>query len=146
VSPRTILLDGKMEFVETLRRLVREGVPAERIRTFTPFAVPEVDEILPRPRSRVRFFALIGAGTGTATGFAFTILTSLEWGIIVGGKPVVSLPPFLIIAFALTILFGALSTFLGFLLLSRLPSIRGIRSKEEYGNRFVILVDEGTAR
>jgi hypothetical protein len=138
-----MLFDEKEEFLEALRRMVQEGVPKERIRTITPFAVPEVDEVLPRPRSRVRFFALVGAGTGTVTGFAFTILTSLEWGIIVGGKPVVSLPPFLIIAFALTILFGSLSTFLGFLFLSRLPSLRSIRSNEEYGNRFVILIEEG---
>jgi hypothetical protein len=140
---KPMMFDKKEEFLEALRRMVREGVPKERIRTITPFAVPEVDKVLPRPRSRVRLFALIGAATGTATGFAFTILTSLEWGIIVGGKPVVSIPPFIIIAFALTILFGSLSTFLGFLLLSRLPSIRSIRSKQEYGNRFVILVEEG---
>lgn len=138
-----LIFHDKEEFLGTLRRLVGEGTPAERIRTITPFAVPEVDEILPRARSRVRFFALVGAGAGTVTGFAFTILTSLEWGIIVGGKPVVSLPPFIIIAFALTILFGSLSTFLGFLLLSRLPSLRSIRSGEDYGNAFVILVEEG---
>ena len=141
-----LIFDDKEQFLESLRRLVREGVPGERIRVITPFAVPEVDEILPRRRSNVRLFGLIGAGTGTATGFAFTILTSLSWPLIIGGKPIVSLPPFIIIAFALTILFGALSTFAGFLLLSRLPSIRSIRSKEEYGNRFVILVEEGRRR
>jgi hypothetical protein len=138
-----MIFDGKEEFVEALRRLVRDGTPAERIRVFTPFALPEVEKILPGRRSNVRFFALIGAGTGTITGFALTILTTLSWPLIVGGKPIVSIPPFIIIAFALTILFGSLSTFLGFLFLSRLPSLRGIRSKEEYGNKFVILVEEG---
>ena len=137
-----LIFDDKETFLSSLRRLVGEGVPGERIRVITPFDVPEVDEILPRRRSNVRLFALIGAGIGTATGFAFTILTSLSWPLIIGGKPIVSLPPFIIIAFALTILFGALSTFAGFLLLSRLPSLRRIRSQEEYGNRFVILVEE----
>ena len=140
------IFKDREQFLEALRRLVQEGVPGERIRVITPFGVPEVEEILPGKRSKVRFFALVGAASGTVTGFAFTILTSLSWPLIVGGKPIVSIPPFLIIAFALTILFGALSTFAGFLLLSRLPSLRGIRSKEEYGNAFVILVEGGERR
>jgi len=141
-----MVFDEKEKFLERLRELVREGVPRERIRVITPFGVPEVEEILPGTRSKVRFFALIGAAGGTVTGLAFTILTALSWPLVIGGKPVVSLPPFIIIAFALTILFGALSTFAGFLLLSRLPSLRGIRSEEEYGNAFVIVVEEGERR
>lgn len=142
----TLRFDEKEKFLETLRRLAREGVPRERIRVFTPFDVPEVEAILPRPRSRVRFFGLIGAAAGTVSGFALTILTSLSWPLIVGGKPIVSIPPFIIIAFALTILFGALSSFLGFLLLSRLPSIEGILGGEEHGNAFVIVVERGEGR
>ncbi len=138
-----LIFDDKEKFLENLRRLVREGVPRDSIRTITPFAVPEVNEILPRIRSKVRFFALFGAASGTATGLALTILTSLSWPLIVGGKPIVSIPPFIIIAFALTILFGSLSAFLGFLFLARLPGIRSIRSEGEYGNAFVILVEEG---
>jgi hypothetical protein len=138
-----MVFEEKEKFLEQLRALVREGVPGERIRVITPFGVPEVEEILPGKRSKVRFFALVGAASGTVTGFAFTILTSLSWPLIVGGKPIVSIPPFIIIAFALTILFGALSTFAGFLLLSRLPSLRGIRSGEEHGNAFMILVEDG---
>ena len=137
-----MIFEEKGKFLERLRGLVQEGVPGERIRVITPFGVPEVEEILPGKRSKVRFFALVGAASGTVTGFAFTILTTLSWPLIVGGKPIVSIPPFLIIAFALTILFGALSTFAGFLLLSRLPSPRGIQSEEQYGNAFVILVED----
>jgi hypothetical protein len=132
----------KESFLAHLHRLVAEGVPRERIRVILPFHVPEAEEILPRRLSRVRFFALIGAAAGTVTGFVFTILTSLSWPIIVGGKPVVSIPPFVIIAFALTILFGSLSTFAGFLILSRLPNLSGIRAEDTPGNTFVILVDE----
>jgi len=138
-----MVFEEKEKFLQRLRELVQEGVPGERIRVITPFGIPEVEEILPGKRSKVRFFALVGAASGTVTGFAFTILTSLSWPLIVGGKPIVSIPPFIIIAFALTILFGALSTFAGFLLLARLPSLRGIRSGEEYGNAFVILIEDG---
>ena len=142
----TMIFREKERFLERLRELIRDGTPRERIRVITPFGVHELDEILPRGRSNVRFFGLLGAASGTVTGFAFTILTSLSWPLIVGGKPIVSLPPFLIIAFALTILFGALSTFAGFLLLSRLPGLRSLRSETEYGNAFVILIDEGERR
>ncbi len=138
-----MVFEEKEKFLERLRGLVQEGVPGERIRVITPFGVPEVEEILPGKRSKVRYFALVGAASGTASGFALTILTSLSWPLIVGGKPIVSIPPFIIIAFALTILFGALATFAGFLLLSRLPSLRGIRSGEEHGNAFVILIEDG---
>ena len=141
-----LIFDDREQFLEVLRQLLREGVPGERIRVITPFGVPEVEEILPGKRSKVRYFALIGAAGGTVTGLAFTILTSLSWPLVIGGKPIVSLPPFIIIAFALTILFGALSTFAGFLLLSRLPSLRGIRAGKEYGNAFVILVEDGERR
>lgn len=141
-----MVFEEKEKFLERLRELVQEGVAGERIRVITPFGVPEVEEILPRGRSKVRFFALVGAASGTVTGFAFTILTSLSWPLIVGGKPIVSIPPFIIIAFALTILFGSLATFAGFLLLSRLPSLRGIRSEEEFGNAFVILIEDGERR
>ena len=140
---KPMIFHEKEEFLEALRRLVREGVAKERIRVITPFSVAEVEEILP---SHVNVFALAGAASGTVAGFAFTILTTLSWPLIVGGKPIVSIPPLIIIAFALTILFGALSTFLGFLLLSRLPSIRRIRSMEEYGNAFVITVEPGETK
>ena len=141
-----MVFDDREQFLEALRRLVREGIPGERIRVITPFCVPDVEEILPGKRSKVRFFALLGAAGGTVTGLAFTILTALSWPLVIGGKPIVSLPPFIIIAFALTILFGALATFAGFLLLSRLPSLQGIRSEEEHGNAFVILVEDGERR
>ncbi|MBI4544554.1 MAG: DUF3341 domain-containing protein, partial [Gemmatimonadetes bacterium] len=69
-------------------------------------------------------FTLVGGLTGAATGFALPIFTSLDWPLITGGKPIISLPPFVIIAFELTILFGALSTVLGLLINARLPRAR----------------------
>jgi molybdopterin-containing oxidoreductase family membrane subunit len=48
----------------------------------------------------------------------------LDWPLITGGKAIVSLPPFVVIAFELTILCAALMTVAGFLLSSRLPRLR----------------------
>ena len=140
-----MMFQDREEFLSALRKLAGEGVPQDRIRVETPYHVHEVDEILPPKPAKVKNFALLGAASGTVFGFAFTILTSLSWPLIVGGKPIVSLPPFLIIAFALTILFGSLATFFGFLVLARLPSVFGVVPEEELGNAFVITVEPGEA-
>lgn len=135
--------DEREAFLEKLRELVHSGVSTKRLQVITPFPVHEVEEILKPDKSAMRFFALLGALAGLITGFAFTIFTVKHWPLITGGKPVVSIPPFVIIAFALTILFGALVSFAGFLFLSRLPSVRHILEPVEYGNQFVILIDDG---
>ena len=92
---------------------------------YTPVPVEEIEEVVEheRPVSPVRFFTLVGGLTGTVTAFALTIWSSLKWDLVVGGKPVVSIPPFVIIAFELTILLGGLCTLLGLLILGRLPKI-----------------------
>ncbi|HEX6938194.1 MAG TPA: DUF3341 domain-containing protein [Longimicrobiales bacterium] len=91
---------------------------------FSPAPRHEIEHALHPTESPVRMFTLVGALTGTATGFALPIWTSLDWPLITGGKPIISLPPFVIIAFELTILFGALSTVLGLFINARLPHLR----------------------
>jgi len=93
---------------------------------YTPVPVEEIEEEVERvrPVSAVRFFTLVGGLTGTATGFFLTIWTSLKWELLTGGKAVVSIPPFVIIAFELTILFGGLASALAILVLGRLPKLR----------------------
>ena len=73
--------------------------------------------------SRVRLFTLLGGLTGTFSGFMLTIWSSLQWGLVTGGKPVVSIPPFVVIAFELTIVFGGVATLLGMVILGRLPRL-----------------------
>jgi len=91
---------------------------------FTPVPRHELEHALHEPESPVRLFTLVGGLTGTATGFALPIWTSLDWPLITGGKPIISLPAFVIIAFELTILFGALSTVVGLFINARLPRAR----------------------
>ena len=70
----------------------------------------EVEEALEHKVSPVRLFTLIGGLTGCAAGFGMTIWMSLDWPTLVGGKTIASIPPYVVIAFELTILLGALST------------------------------------
>jgi hypothetical protein len=96
-------------------RAVREG-GMEVVEAFSPYPSPEVDALLGSPKSPIRYFTLFGGLLGLLSGFALTIGVALRLGLVSGGKPVVSIPPYVIIAFELTILFGGLSTMLGFLL------------------------------
>ncbi len=92
----------------------------KNLRVFSPFPNHEIEEVMDEPESVVRFFTLGGAMLGAACGVGFTVLMSSDWPISVSAKPIVSLPPFMIIIFELTILMGALATLLGLLVNSRL--------------------------
>jgi len=131
----------KHKFLEKLEELVKSGVSTKKINVFTPYPVHEAEEILKIKTSPLRFFTLIGALSGLIFGFLFTSWTSLDWPIIRGGKPILSFPAFIIIAFELTVLFGGVISFIGYLLLSKLPSVKTIQSPEEYGNQFVIHIE-----
>ena len=57
----------------------------------------------------------------------------MDWPIVTSAKPIVSLPPYMIIVFECMILIGGLSTFLGLLINARL---RKDTPPELYDERF----------
>lgn len=109
-------IDAVVEAIEKLR-----AAGLSRIVTFSPMPSHELEHALHPPQSPIRMFTLIGGLTGAATGFALPTWTSLDWPLVTGGKPIISTPPMLIIAFELTILFGALSTIAGLFINAKLP-------------------------
>ncbi len=131
--------DTKEEFLEKLAELVKSGVQAETLTTLTPFPVHKAEHILKTRASQLRFFTLVGALAGFFLSFGFMIFTVLDWPLITGGKPLISVPAFIIVAFECTILFGGIVSFLGFLHLNRLPNLKKIIEPREYGNQFVII-------
>jgi hypothetical protein len=108
--------------VEAINKLRAAGL--RRIVTFSPMPSHDLEHALHPPQSPVRMFTLIGGLTGAATGFALPTWTSLDWPLVTGGKPIISIPPMLIIAFELMILFAALSTVAGLFINARLPRAR----------------------
>lgn len=112
-------LDATVVGIERLR--------AAKIRpatVFTPMPRHEIEHALHEPESAVRIYTLVGGLTGTASGFALGTWTSVDWPLVTGGKPIITLPPYVIIAFELTILFGALATVAGLFITARLPRVR----------------------
>jgi ActD protein len=102
---------------------------ARGIRNLTVYsAAPnhELDEALEHRVSPVRLFTLIGGLTGCSAGFGMTLWMSHDWPTVVGGKPIGSIPPYVVIGFELTILLGALSTVAAVALFSVLMGRRGV--------------------
>jgi Protein of unknown function (DUF3341) len=112
-------LDSTVYAIEQLRKAGFEGVKA-----FAPYPDHHIEHALGYGQSPVRVWTLVGGLTGTATGFAFTTWTSMDWPLVVGGKPIVSIPAYIVIAFELTVLFGALATVIGLFVLSRIPNFK----------------------
>jgi hypothetical protein len=137
-----LFFDDRREFLEKLQALVDEGIDRRRLKIRTPFRVEEAEELLYERPSGMRLFALLGGLGGFGGGFTFAALTSMDWPIITGGKPIVSIPPFLLIGYLMTILFGSLISFAGFLLLSRLPNLRVLEETDEFDQRFVISLQD----
>jgi len=114
-------LDSAVEAIGALRKA---GFKKRSITAYAPVPEHDLEHAMGYQQSPVRVFALVGALTGTATGFALAIFTSMDWPLVTGGKPIVSIPAFVVIAFELTILFGALSTVIGLFINTRLPHLR----------------------
>lgn len=110
--------------VSTLRAF--DDTPWELKRVHSPFPNHEIMEGLEPKKSRVGYFTLIGGVIGFFAGIGLSIFTATRWHLIVSGKPVVSLIPFLIVGFEFTILFAVFGNILGFLLQARLPEFRSL--------------------
>lgn len=107
--------------VAALRELKRRGYT--QLTVYSPVPRHELDAVLAKKESPVRLFTLVGGLTGVSFGFFYAIATSLDWPLVVGGKPIVSIPPFIVIGFETTILLGALVTVAGMLLNAKLPRL-----------------------
>jgi hypothetical protein len=140
------VFDNEHDFLEKLEALVKSGVTKNDIEILAPHPVHKAEEILKLKPSGVRVFALVGALVGAATGYLLPSFTVIDWPLISGNKPMISIPAFTIIAFELMILFGALSAFLGFILMSRMPDVITLVSDAEFTDDFVISVKGGTAQ
>ncbi|MDH5644194.1 MAG: DUF3341 domain-containing protein [Gemmatimonadota bacterium] len=80
---------------------------------YTPAPNHEIEDAIGHTSSPVRLWTLAGGLAGCTLGFGMSIWMSLDYPVVVGGKPLASTIPYVVIAFELTILLGALSTLAG---------------------------------
>jgi hypothetical protein len=98
---------------------------------YSPIPHHDIEHALGRKPSPVRVFTLIGGLIGLAIGWGITIGPISNYNLHVGGKPLLSIPPFGVVAYICTILFGALATVLGLIVNTRLPQFNLVTGYDE---------------
>lgn len=88
----------------------------------SPFPIHGMDKAMGLGNSWVSIIVLVGGCTGLSIAFVLQAWTSaVDYPLITGGKPYLSLPAFVPIMFEFTILLSAFGAVLGMLGLNRLP-------------------------
>ncbi len=82
------------------------------VRAAMPAPFPEVVAAIGKSRSRIDFVTFPGALLGLLCGIGLTVGTSVAWPLVTGGQPIVSVPPFVIVIFEVTVLIGSLTNLL----------------------------------
>jgi hypothetical protein len=90
---------------------------------FTPFPVPELNHILQLRDRRVLFLGLYGGIAGFCIALAMQVYSSFDYPLNVGGRPLLAVSAFAVVAFELTVLFAALTPAIGMLALNGLPRL-----------------------
>lgn len=110
-TPGVLGVFGQLDAtVDAVRRL-QDG-RHERLTVYSPMPRHELDHVLDQPTSPVRMWTLLGGIAGCGIGAWLTLYMSYDWPLVVGGKTIGSIPPYVVIMFEMTVLFGALSTIL----------------------------------
>lgn len=94
-----------------------------RLDAFAPYPLQALEPLLAPTASRVASWACIGAITGAALGMAMQIGAALAYPLNIGGRPVIDLPPMIVVTFLLAVLFSAFAAVLAMLWAARLPRL-----------------------
>jgi hypothetical protein len=112
--------DSATELVDAAREVRDAGY--RNTDAFSPFPIHSIDEALGVKRSILPYLCFAGGILGLLTGIGLQYFVHvIDYPIIVGGRPHLSLPAMIPPAYELTILFTAFTAVFGMLFLNGLP-------------------------
>jgi len=115
---------AEFDSVDTLLAACRRIRDAGYTKTdaFTPFPVHGIDKALGIQPTALPWIALAGGLSGTTIALVMQIwMNAIDYPYIISGKPYISLPAFMPVAFELTILLASFGAFFGMWALNGLP-------------------------
>ena len=106
--------------INAIDKLEKNGIKDYMV--MSPLPRHDLEEAIYKGKpSPIRWFTMTGAIFGGTMGFSLASITHLNWPMIIpAGKPLVSIPAFMVITFESTVLWGCLFTLMGMILLTRL--------------------------
>lgn len=113
----------------------------------SPFPIHGMDQAMGIRPTILPWFVLIAGLTGLTTGIVLQWFANVwAYPLLTSGKPLISIPAWIPVAFELTILFSALTTVFGMLALNRLPRhynplFKSRRFKRVTSDRFFVVID-----
>ncbi|NQU27836.1 MAG: DUF3341 domain-containing protein [Candidatus Marinimicrobia bacterium] len=107
----------------------------------SPFPIHGMDTAMGMKRSKLGFVVALTGGIGAILGLLLQWWTaSIDYPIIISGKPLFSWQAFIIVTFALLVLFGAFAAVFGMFHFNRLPRLN---HPVFYSNNFKKASDDG---
>jgi len=129
------------DLVDAVKEIREKELPIEDI--FTPFPIHGLDELAGLKKSAIPTVGFIAGIIGAVSAFGFmTWVFTVDYPLVIGGKPFFSVPSFIPITFEVTVLFAAFAMVFGFLIKSNLgPGAKNrIYDEKITDNHFVVLL------
>ena len=96
----------------------------KKMDAYSPFPIHGLSEAIGFKSNGVPFAVFAGGLTGATFGYSLEFYVHvLDYPLNVGGKPLVSLPAMIPVAYECTILFAGLTAFFGMLAMNKLPKL-----------------------
>jgi Protein of unknown function (DUF3341) len=130
------------KFVEAAGKT--RGAGYRKFESISPYPVHGIDEAAGIPRSFIPYITFAAGLAGCSFGVWFTWwVSTVDWALIIGGKPMWSLAAFIPVIFECTILFAALTSVGAMIVINGLPKIDPpIIDPDLTSHKFAIFVPE----
>ena len=138
----TVVFDDEVPLLQAVLKIQENNQSIQDV--LTPFPIHGLDKALKMKRTRIPIVGLICGATGGLLGFlAQAWIFAVDYPLVFGGKPYLSVPSFIPVTFEMTVLFTALGVVGAFFIRSRFIPRKKFDPIHDRitDDRFVILVD-----
>ena len=138
----TVVFDDEVPMLQAVHKIQESDQSIQDV--LTPFPVHGLDKALKMKRTRIPIAGFICGATGGLFGFlAQAWIFTVDYPLVFGGKPYLSVPSFIPVTFELTVLFTAIGMVSALFIRSRFIPRKKFEPIHDRitDDRFVILVD-----